>query len=275
MKKRLRFCGTILLSALFFNCIAARVDTVSIYSTAMLTTSKCVVVTPEKYKRNKAKHYPVVYLLHGFSGDYSNWIKKVPEIEAYADKYQMIIVCPDGGYASWYFDSKINKKSQYETYVAIEVPTFIDHNYRTDTSRSKRAITGLSMGGHGAFYLAWKHSDYFGAVATMSGGVDLNESANKYAIEKVIGPYDGNILWREKSIINVVTTTLKNKLLMLIDCGIEDQFLEGNRKLHAQLLKLNIPHDYIERDGGHSWDYWKNSLEFQLLFFHKYFETAH
>src|SRR4026207_2027803 len=88
-------------------CYAASVDTISIYSAAMKKSSKCVVITPDSYKKNK-NGYPVVYLLHGHSGDYSNWIKKVPAIKQYVDRYQLIIVCPDGHYSSWYFDSPVD-----------------------------------------------------------------------------------------------------------------------------------------------------------------------
>jgi enterochelin esterase-like enzyme len=40
------------------------------------------------------------------------------------------------------------------------------------------------------------------------------------------------------------------------------------------MLELDIPHDYIERPGGHSWDYWGNAVEYQLLFFSKLFNNG-
>lgn len=56
---------------------------------------------------------------------------KVPELSKYADTYQTLIVCPDGGYSSWYFDSPIDTTFRYETHVATELVNFMDKNYRT------------------------------------------------------------------------------------------------------------------------------------------------
>src|SRR5947207_2265982 len=96
---------------------AGTVDSIFIFSNTMQKNIRCVVIKPNSYKKNKSS-FPVVYLLHGHAGDFSNWIKKVPEIKNYADEYNIIIVCPDGDYASWYFDSPVDPKMKYETYIS-------------------------------------------------------------------------------------------------------------------------------------------------------------
>jgi S-formylglutathione hydrolase FrmB len=121
---------------------------------------KAVVITPDSYK--EAKALPVVYLLHGYSGNYADWITKAAGFEKAVDLYNMIIVCPDGN-NSWYWDSPLDEKYKYETYVSGELVKWVDGRYKTIKSREGRAITGLSMGGHGALYLALKHQDIFGA----------------------------------------------------------------------------------------------------------------
>jgi S-formylglutathione hydrolase FrmB len=250
---------------------AGKVDTVNIYSNAMHKQIKCVVVLPDVYQQKKNK-FSVVYLLHGYSGDYSNWIKKVGALKKYVDKFNLIIVCPDGGYSSWYFDSPIDSSFKYETYVATEVVNYIDSNYRTINSKNNRAITGLSMGGHGALFLAFKHQDIFGAAGTMSGGVDLSESKNKFEIVKRIGDTITNAKnWHDLTVINLIENYSNTKLKLIIDCGLNDIFIKGNQHLHQKLLALNIAHDYIERPGEHNWDYWANAISYQLTFFHNYF----
>ena len=122
-------------------CIAGSVDTVSIYSKAMRKTYKCVVIKPDNY-RNTNKKFETVYLLHGHSGNFSNWIKLVPQLKKYADDYQMLIVCPDGKTNGWYFDSPVADSMQFETYISKEVPAYIDANYKTVQGRNARAITG-------------------------------------------------------------------------------------------------------------------------------------
>jgi S-formylglutathione hydrolase FrmB len=248
---------------------AAEVDTVVIPSAAMKKSFPCVVIRPDTVA---GKKYPVVYLLHGYSGAYSNWIMKVPELKSYADEYGIFIVCPDGGYSSWYFDSPVDSSMRYETYIAREVPAFIDNKYPTIRDRKGRAITGLSMGGHGGLFIGLRQSEKFGACGSMSGGVDLDFSRAKYDVAKRIGDtirYAAN--WKKYSVIHLVETPPARPLRMIIDCGTEDFFYKNNRDLHAKMVKLKIPHEYIERPGAHNWAYWSNAVKFQLFFFNDYF----
>jgi S-formylglutathione hydrolase FrmB len=256
------------------HCSAGTVDTVSIYSPAMHKVFKCVVIKPNSYKKKK-ENYPVVYLLHGYQGWYSNWIIRAPELSDYADQYNVLIVCPDGGYSSWYFDSPVDTAMKYETYIGTEVPAYIDDHYRTVKDRSGRAITGLSMGGHGALFIAFRHSGMFGACGSMSGGVDLYASKNKFDIGKRLGDtiqYAAN--WKQNSVINLIEHYPKDSLAITFDCGVNDElFAEANKKLHEKMLQLKIPHDYAERPGKHAWSYWRNSIQYHLLFFRNYFNA--
>src|SRR5690606_26268749 len=102
-----------------FSTQAARVDTILTHSQAMKKDIKAVIVLPDSY--NTAQQYPVIYLLHGYSGNYSNYITNVPKIKDYSDTYNVIFVCPDGNYGSWYFDSPIDTNWKYETYVSSEL----------------------------------------------------------------------------------------------------------------------------------------------------------
>ncbi len=249
---------------------AATVDTVSIHSEAMNRAYKCVVIKPEL---TEGKDYPVVYLLHGYGGAYNNWIMKVPALKEYADEFDIIIVCPDGGKSSWYFDSPVDPSMKYETYIASEVPAFIDSRYPTIRDRKGRAISGLSMGGHGGLFIGFRNADVFGACGSMSGGVDLSYSKNKFDVSKRIGDtlkYAEN--WKRYSVINVVEKKPAQALEIIIDCGTEDFFYQNNRDLHEKMVKLKIPHEYIERPGNHGWAYWANAVEYQLFFFRNYFE---
>lgn len=254
-----------------FYAKAAVVDTVSIYSNAMHKEFRCVVIKPGFYKKNKT-NYPVVYLLHGYGGWYSNWLIRVPQLKDYADEYKLMIVCPDGGNSSWYFDSPIDSTMKYETYIGKEVPDYIDAHYNTIRDRKGRAITGLSMGGHGGLFLGFRHADLFGACGSMSGGVDLNYSRNKFDVTKRIGDtinHAGN--WTNYSVIHVVENYPKDSLAIIIDCGVDDIFYKNNHTLHEKMVQLKIPHEYIERPGKHEWAYWRNAVQYQLLFFQNYF----
>ncbi len=249
---------------------ASSVDTVEIYSKAMHRAFKCVVIKPEKYKK-EGLHFATVYILHGYAGWYSNWIIRVPQLNEYADKYNMILVCPEGGYASWYFDSPIDSTSQFETYISKEVPNYIDDHYRTIPDRKARAITGLSMGGHGALFIAFRHSDMFSACGSISGVVDFKNSKSKFEIAGKLGDTINYAKsWIDHSVINVVEKKPADTIAIMIDCGINDIVIAENRALHSKLIQLKIPHDYVERTGQHDWAYWRGGIEYQLLFFKRH-----
>jgi S-formylglutathione hydrolase FrmB len=268
MKKILLFLTFTLLYSVAH---AASVDTARIYSSAMHKEIKCVIIKPDAYQ-NKNQRFPVVFLLHGYSDRYSNWVRKVPGIKEYADQMQLVIVCPDGGHSSWYFDSPIDSTFRYDTYISREVVKYVDANYRTLADRNHRAITGLSMGGHGALYLALKHPDVFGAAGSMSGGVDLRPFPDEWNIARRIGDAHSHSLnWQKMSVINMIDRKLPQPVAMMIECGTDDFFYPVNKQLHQKMLTLKIPHDYVERPGAHNWEYWENAIEYQLLFFHKFF----
>lgn len=255
---------------------AAIVDTVSIPSKAMGRTYKAVVIMPDSYataSENK-KTFPVIYLLHGYGGWYSNYTTRLPEIIRYADQYQFIIVTPEGK-DSWYIDSPVNDSMKFETYVGTEIPEWIDAHYATVKDRRGRAITGLSMGGHGGLFLGWRHADLFGACGSMSGGVYLRPFPKNWQLMKRLGDTIRKAEnWEKYSVINVIEQKPKDSLAIIFDCGTDDFFFEVNNALHAKMEKLKIPHDYIVRPGAHNWDYWRNAIQYQFLFFHNYFERS-
>ena len=254
---------------------SANVDTVTVRSKSMKKDIKCVVILPEGYQRivkiTDTTRYPVVYLLHGYDGWYSNWLIRVPELKKFADRYNLIIVCPDGNKSGWYVDSPIDSTNQYETHVAKEVPVYVDAHYKTIRNKTGRAITGLSMGGHGGLLLGLRHTEFFGACGSMSGAVDLQSLRNKFEMYKRLGDTAiDSPVWKEYSVFNVVEN-YKGGSKIIIDCGTDDFLYNANRALHAKMLTLKIPHEYIERPGKHDWAYWKNAIEVQLLFFRNFF----
>jgi S-formylglutathione hydrolase FrmB len=263
---------------LFFTAAqAAKVDTRQIDSRAMSKAIPALVITPDSYANSTAP-YPVVYLLHGKSGAYNHWANAAP-LTALADTYNLIIVCPDGAKDSWYVDSVGDSNYQYETHISGEVVQYVDQNYRTIQAHTGRAIAGSSMGGHGALLLALRHKDIFGAAGSMSGVLDLRPFAATPNIGESIAARLGTMaehpdLWASSSAINNIADLKSGDLAIIIDCGLSDGFLTVNRNFHKALTDAKIEHTYMERTGVHGWDYWKTSIQYQMLFFHLYFQQA-
>ena len=268
-----------LLLLLSTQTFAARVDTILVHSTAMNKDIKCVVIQPShpamiRTATNAAgtSRLPVIYLLHGYSGNYAQWPATAPQLSKEADDLGIIFVSPDGGYDSWYFDSPVDPSVRYETFMSKELIPYIDSHYLTIPDRTHRAITGLSMGGHGALYLAIRHKDLFGAAGATSGGVDFRPFPDNWGIKKDLGNFsEHKAIWDANTVFTAVDSLGNGDLKIIFDCGSSDFFLTVNRNLHQKLLDKKIDHDYIERPGGHNGPYWQNSIDYQVLFFHKYF----
>ncbi len=251
---------------------AAQIDTLSTFSKAMNKKIPAIVITPERYKSGSDR-FSVVYLLHGFGGSFAAWLKEMPEVTEYADRHNVILVCADGNIGSWYFDSPIDPAWKYETYISSELVSQIDQKYRTIADRKGRGVTGYSMGGHGAMYVAFKHQDVFGVAGSMSGGVDFRPFPGNWDIAKRLGPYAQNTaVWDQYTVTNMINLLKPRSLELIIDCGTADFFAEVNQKFHERLLAAGIGHDYIVRPGAHNWPYWRNALDYQLLFMERYFK---
>ncbi len=270
--RKWKFLGVgILLCLATLSVHAAHVDTVQVESISMQRSIKVLYVLPDVSLQSNPQACPVVYLLHGYNDGFRGWIRIKPELPRIADEKGIIFVCPDGE-NSWYWDSPVNPSSRFETFVSKELVQYTDSHYATIANRHARAITGYSMGGHGALWNAIRHKDVFGAAGSTSGGVDIRPFPQNWMMKNQLGEYASNRKrWDEHTVINLVGTLRQGDLALIIDCGEEDFFLEVNKTLHQRLLALNIDHDFITRPGGHTGQYWANAIDYQLLFFEKYF----
>jgi S-formylglutathione hydrolase FrmB len=228
-----------------------------------------LLIVPDNYAQNPKLHYPSVYLLHGYSGNYRDWVKNYEsQLVRTANNDQMILVMPDGLYGSWFLNSPISESSQYATMFVTELIPTVDKNFRTIASREKRAITGLSMGGYGSFYLAGTHPELFGAVGGISGVYTLKDSHSN-SVWVVLGTDQSK--WTNYNIDNFLPQFRKYNTAIIFDVGTEDYLLPTARRLHTEMLQEHILHNYGEAPGVHDWNYWLNSIDYQLLFFQRYF----
>ncbi|SFT85528.1 S-formylglutathione hydrolase FrmB [Algoriphagus locisalis] len=260
----------------------AKVDTIEVFSKAMDKTLKAAVTMPSTYDGNK--QFATLYLLHGGSGAFSDWHQKVTEpglINRMAEEYDLIIVTPGVGPASYYYDSPVMDSVQYETYITAELIPHIDKTYKTLANKESRAITGLSMGGHGAIMLSAKHPELFIAATSMSGVMNIDTRLWKVSEDfsklrqdqkkEMLGEdlqYDSP--FSTYTAVGLVDKMKENGIALLMDCGVDDFLLETNRQMHQLLLENGTEHEYTERPGAHTWEYWTNALPYHLLFIDKH-----
>lgn len=131
------------------------------------------------------------------------------------------------------------------------------------------------MGGHGALFLAIRHQDIYASAGSMSGGVDIRPFPEKWGIAKRLGTLEKNPeVWEANTVINLTHLLKPDSLDLIIDCGTGDFFYEINCNLHKKLLEEGIPHDFISRPGVHNWEYWANSIKYQMVFFNDRFDRG-
>lgn len=270
-----KFSATFILLFVLISAIkAARIDTLYVYSNSMNKEIPVLSVLPDNYTPSKS--FPVVYMLHGYSGSYrDSFVKDESPAVKWADLLDIILIMPDGGFSSWYFDSPIDSTYRYETFVSKELVEYVDNRFSTVNSPKGRAISGFSMGGHGALYLSFRNQDVFGAAGSMCGGVDIRPFPLNWDISKRLGAqaeYPEN--WEKNTVINLVHLLTPKSLAIIMDCGTEDFFYDVNFKLHEKLSYMNIPHEFISRPGGHNWEYWGNSVNNHMLFFDNFFRRS-
>lgn len=250
-----------------------RVQTIQFESKLVGQTLPYNVLLPVDYNRpaTKAKRYPVLYLLHGLTGHYTNWLEKT-RLADYAVPYDFIIVMPEGN-DGWYTDSATVPADKYESYIVDELIPDVSKRFRVSSAREGRAIGGLSMGGYGALKFGVKHPAMFVFVASLSGALDAASwtQADLGGFEAIWGSLasaygatgsatraanDLSKLYDELS-----TERIAGLPFIYLDCGTEDLLLKTNRDFANLLLTRKIPHEYRQLPGNHSWTYWDAQVQ--------------
>jgi len=275
------------------------VTTVEFHSPAVDRTMKYNIVLPYGYDEpGSTVRYPVLYLLHGVSQNYTVWARQ--GVPFYADMYNLIVVMPDGG-NSWYVnwaESDAGQKNDWEDHIVRDVVGHVDANYRTIARREGRALTGLSMGGYGSVTMGLRNPDLFVSIGTTSGALEHartaarrlrgelppsepdertpEEEARRRAPNPAIGiagfssqeertPRGREFVTAEQAdaydpftLIRQVPRDLVPHVY--IDCGTEDRLIEGARELAHILMEMDLPFDYMQMAGAHNGAYWTQSI---------------
>jgi len=228
---------------------------------------KCVqmhIVMPDKGKAP----YPVFYLLHGLSDDYTIWQRRT-SIERYVENLPLIVVMPDG-FRGFYTNA--HEGPAYGHYMTDDVIGYVDRVFPTIRKRSGRCIGGLSMGGYGALRLALAHPEMFVSANSHSGacqaGHRMAELLKQPEFQRVFGRRPRG----SDHDLFALAVKLKRRRAPIpklrVDCGKEDFLLHDNRVFHAYLVRLGIRHEYAEYPGGHEWGYWDQHIR-EALTFHR------
>lgn len=237
--------------------------------------SKATFIVPQ----GKSGPFAVMYLLHGRGDDHTNWTR-FTSLERYVADLPLIVVMPDGA-RSYYCDCVTNPFLAHESFIVKDLIEFVDATFQTETNRENRVIAGLSMGGYGATKLALKHPHLFGAAVGHSGAYQLyteraqwfSEDEQREAVS-ILGDNTSqnhnDVFALAQNLAHEYSKSAHHLPLLRFDCGTDDFLIEDNRRWHAHLQKLSIPHEYQEHSGDHNWEYWDKHIPDTLDFFARY-----
>ncbi len=212
--------------------------------------------------------FPVLYLLHGLSDDFTIWHRRT-RIEWYVRELPLIVVMPDG-FRGFYTNNETGPA--YADYMAWELPTFIERIFPAVRDRAGRCVGGLSMGGYGAFRLALGHPERYVSATSHSGAVMIGSrplgisSLDPAEMMQIFGTDPSGT---QHDLLALARTAAKTEgcfPALRFDCGTADSLLDSNREFHRRLTELGVPHEYDEFPGAHSWDYWDTHVQKALAF---------
>lgn len=231
------------------------------------------VVVPVNYNNSNEKtFYPVIYLLHGLTGNFGNWTAQ-GKVADYAARYNFIIVTPEGD-NGWYTDSGSVPNDKYESYIVQELIPEIDKKYRTQKDRKHRVIAGLSMGGYGSVKFGLKYPETFGLVGSFSGALQAASLTEKTLgrgwkalTDSIVGVYgaEDSPVRKANDVFKIVSEMPADKVKSLpfiyLDCGTEDVLIATNREFMKLLADKKIPHEFRQLPGGHDWRFWNSQVQ--------------
>lgn len=148
-----------------------------------------LVFLPPSYDKEKSRHYPVVYALHGYSIGAEQWAQEIHVPQTIEGAFaqgarECIVVLPDSKtvHGGSFYSSSVTT-GDFEQFIAHDLVDYIDVHYRTIPDRLSRGLVGHSMGGYGATRIGMKHADVFGSLYIMSPAGMLPPSPERMARE--------------------------------------------------------------------------------------------
>ncbi len=245
----------------------------SLYAQSIKSMSKIYVVLPTGYSKSHER-YTTVYLLHGWGGDYTNWVK-MSDLVRYLRDYHYIAVCPDAK-NSWYTNSYALKNADYEDLIIKDVIPFVDKKYRTKPSKFNRAIAGLSMGGYGAAKMGLKYSSMFFFAGCLSpaiqfpygvedsGIVARRTKESTESVKNAFG-FPRNEKWPENDVFTLTEkANVKSLPYFYLSVGSQDgipEIIDRTHSFAAALRKKGASFEMHEVPGEHYWKLWDKEIQ--------------
>jgi len=213
-----------------------------------------------------ASKHPTLYLLHGMSDDHTTWVRRT-SVERYVAPLGLAVVMP-AVHRSFYAD--MAQGYWYWTFMSQELPALARAFFPLSEVREENFVAGLSMGGYGAFKLAFSYPEHYAAAASLSGALDIVATFRNLRDPDLRA--DRRLIFGELSTIEGGThdlfalarqlagsATAKPRLYQC--CGTGDPLYESNVRAKGYFQSLGLDVTYEEGSGEHEWGYWDQQIQ--------------
>ena len=264
------FCGSLSASA-------GRIVTDTIHSRVLGGEVVCNVYLPSHFEEG-SRQYPFVYLLHGFTDDYTAWRDR-GQMQTIADELiesgeaaPMVIVMPNAGGPDimnvW--NGYLNLPGwAYEDFFFTELMPTLEQRYHAIGDKEHRAVMGLSMGGGGSTMYAQRHPELFSACYAMSawlsfdGNNDYPKDSRPYLLQEAVRTHSA-LRFVEQA--DDATLERLRTVRWFFDCGDDDFLFDQSVRIHQLLRDRRVKDELRVRNGVHNWEYWHQAIRTALPF---------
>lgn len=228
-----------------------------------------ILPNPAAVEEKELSSFNILFLLHGLSDDASAW-QRYTNIETLARNQELVVVMPSVG-RSFYAD--MDNGQAYFSYLTDELPDYLRKTFRLEMAREQMLVAGLSMGGYGAFKLAFLRPEMFRAACSLSGALintqffipSHSEDEIKWqhemdlifgGLEKFPGSLNDPATW-----IRMGAADPARLPSLHMACGLQDALLPANRWFHQTARAAGLDVHYVEAEGAHEWLFWGEHLK--------------
>jgi len=267
----------------------SRIDCSGLSSRILKQEVRYCVYLPAGYDAGGTQHpprrYPLLYFLHGLGDNEQTLFNSggwtlLDDLRSHQKMGDFLIVAPEGR-RSFYINSA-DGSVRYSDFFLQEFLPYIERTYRVRLGRSGRAISGVSMGGYGALRFAFAHPELFSAVSAQSAAL-ITESPQQLDAAAQSGAPLGGVLgavfgkpvalghWNANSpfVLAQRNSVSLRRLPIYFNCGQDDNygFEKGAARLHEELQKEGVKHEYHPYSGDHSLGYFLSHFA-EVMEFH-------
>jgi S-formylglutathione hydrolase FrmB len=239
------------------------VQDVKFFSKTLQREMSYRVNLPKDYFSTEIR-YPVLYLVHGYTGHYRSF-EAHSNLTRYLDRYQLIAVSIEAE-NSWLINSATNPKEKWEDYFLRDVISDAQDRFRINGGDA-RAIAGISSGGYAAINLALKYPGLFFFAGSLSGPLDAtrNPQFEKFpGFAEVFGPAGSKTHTDNDPFALAEKAEPQHTSFIFMTCGTEDDDIESMHKFGDLLRKRHLAYEGLEFPGEHEWTFWEAAIPAML-----------